>query len=171
MYVYDKTSHVKVKANQLADLVVSLLRIFPQHTTTNRFKEPPFTIPKNQQAKMQKLFRMLVHTSTLINESYRTKDKHGRYMSRKEDYINALNLMKDLVLYFDVRKGRYEHEILAILEIIREQKGEITGKYLEEFTGYSRSHCKRIITLFLDRGWIIRDGGNKKAGYTYLLVV
>lgn len=169
MYVYNKTSHVKQKTTQLVDLVVSLLRIFPKHTTANRFNDPPFTLPKNQQPKMQKLFRMLVHTSTLINENYRSKDKHGRYMSQKEDYVNALNLMKDLVLYFDIRKGAYEHELLALLQIIQEQKGEITNKYLEEFTGYSRSHCKKLTTLFLDRGWMIRKGGNKKEGYTYLL--
>ncbi len=169
MYVYDKTKHVRLKTTQLTDLVVSLLRVFPKHTSINRFNEPPLTLPENQQSKMQKLFRMLVHTSTLINENYRSKDKHGRYMSQKEDYINALNLMKDLILYFDVRKGGYEHEMLAILQILQEANGLITSKHLQEFTEYSRSQCKRIITLFLDRGWIIRTGGNKKAGYTYKL--
>ena len=169
MYIYDKTNHVKQKTTQLADLVVSLLRVYPGHTTVNRFKTPPFTLPENQSPKLQKLFKMLVHASTLINENYRMKDQQGHYMSQKEDYINALNLMKDLVLYFDTRKGNYEHEILAIMQVIQEKNGEITAKQLQGFTGYSRSMCKRIITLSLDKCWINRTGGNQKSGYTYIL--
>lgn len=169
MYVYDKTIPVRNKTSQLTDLVVSFLRLYPSTTTINKFKEPPFTLPKGKQPQLQKLFRMLVHVSTIINENFREKDKQGRYKSQGEDYVNAINLMKDLVLYFDVRKGQYEHELIAIFQILQEEKGEITNRHLQEFTGYGKSHCKRIITLFLDRGWIIRKGGNKKSGYTYLL--
>jgi len=171
MYVYNKTSHVKQKTTQLADLVVSLLRVYPKHATVNRFKTPPFKLPENQTIKLKKLFKMLVHTSTLINENYRIKDKQGRYMSQKEDYINALNLMKDLVLYFDTRKGNYEHEIQAIMEVVQEKNGQITAKQLQEFTSYSRSMIKRIITISIDKGWIVRTGGNQKSGYTYILTV
>ena len=170
MYVYNKRSKIIKKNSELINLVISLLRVFPKHTTVNRFKEPPLSLPKNQEKKTQKLFKMLVHSSTLINENYRTKDKQGRYLSQKEDYVNALNLMKDIILYFDTKKGSYEHEILALLQILQEKKGEISNKYLQEFTGYSRSNCKRIITLFFDRNWIKRTGGNRKTGYTYLLV-
>jgi hypothetical protein len=169
MYTYDKKKHVTQKTAQLADLVVSFLRVCPRHSTVNRFKPPPFKLPENQNKKLQKLFRMLVHTSTLINEKYRVKDQQGRYMSQKQDYINALNLMKDLVLYFDTRKGHYEHEILAIMEIIQEKNGHFTAKQLQEFTGYSRSMVKRIITTGIDKSWVMRTGGNRKAGYTYVL--
>jgi len=169
MYIYDKTSHIKQKTNQLADLVVSLLRVYPKHATVNKFKTPPFKLPENQTIKLQKLFKMLVHTSTLINENYRIKDQQGRYMSQREDYVNAINLMKDLVLYFDTRKGHYEHEILAIMQVIQEKYKEITAKQLQEFTNYSRSMIKRIITISIDKGWISRTGGNRKTGCTYLL--
>ena len=169
MYVYDKTVHIRQKTSQLIDFVISTLRLYPKESTANFFTEPSFTLPENQQIKMQKLFRMLVHTSTLTNRNYRLKDKHGRYMSQQEDYINALELMKDLVLYFDVKKGKYEHEILALMQVLQEQKGDIKSKDLQELSGYSKSSCKRIITLFLDRGWIIRKGGNRKQGYTYIL--
>jgi len=169
MYIYDKTSHIKQKTTQLADLVVSLLRVYPKHATVNKFKTPPFKLPENQTIKLQKLFKMLVHTSTLINENYRIKDQQGRYMSQREDYVNAINLMKDLVLYFDTRKGHYEHEILAIMQVIQEKYKEITAKQLQEFTGYSRSMVKRIITTSIDKEWIVRKGGNRKSGYTYLL--
>lgn len=169
MYVYDKSTHIKQKTTQLADLVVSLLRIYPKHATVNRFKAPPFQFPENQTIKLQKLFKMLVHASTIINENYRVKDKEGRYMSQREDYVNALNLMKDLVLYFDIRKGHYEHEIQAIMEVIQQKHGQITAKQLQEFTSYSRSMVKRIITTSIDKGWIIRTGGNQKQGYTYIL--
>jgi hypothetical protein len=167
--MYDKSGETRKKSGLLVDFVVSFLRLSPKLVTSNRFKTPSFSVPKHQQKKQQKLFLMLVHISTLINESYRVKDKQGRYMSQKEDYVNALNIMKDLVLYFDVRKGDYEHELLAILEVIQEQHGEIKSLYIQEFTGYSRSHVKRIVALFADRGWLVRTGGNKKTGYTYRL--
>lgn len=169
MYVYDKSNHIKQKTSQLADLVVSLLRIYPKHATANRFRPPPFKLPENQSQKLQKLFKMLVHASTIINENYRIKDQQGRYMSQREDYINAINLMKDLVQYFDIRKGHYEHEIQAIMQVIQEKYGQITAKQLQEFTSYSRSMIKRIITTSIDKGWIIRTGGNQKTGYTYIL--
>ena len=169
MYVYDKSSHIKQKTSQLADLVVSLLRIYPKHATVNRFSVPPFKLPENQSQKLQKLFKMLIHASTIINENHRVKDQQGRYMSQREDYINAINLMKDLVLYFDIRKGHYEHEILAIMEVIQEKYGQISAKQLQEFTNYSRSMVKRIITISIDKGWISRTGGNQKTGYTYIL--
>lgn len=168
MYVVGKNVLVRNKTKYLTELVVNVLRIYPTITTINKFKEPPFTLARNKDQKLKKMFRMLVHVSTLLNENYRVKDKNGRYMSQKEDYVNALNLMKDLVLYFDVRKGVFEHEFLSILKTIQERKGEITNRYMQEFTAYSKSHCTKIMRLFLDRGWIIRKGGNKKEGYTYI---
>jgi hypothetical protein len=169
MYIFDKRTEIKSLSGHLADLTVTMLRVYPEAVTKNSFKPGTLPVTGNQQVKLSKLLKMLIHVSTLINKTYRMKDKQGRYQSDRQDYVNALSLMKNIVEYYHVKKTVYEHEIIALIETHYPDGETFTRADIEELTGYSRSHVKQMLRTWQDKSYIVHCGGNRKQGYKYRL--
>jgi hypothetical protein len=169
MYLFDKRREIKRLDGHLADLTVTMLRIYPQTVTINPFKTGILPVTENQRQRLDKLIQMLTHVSTLINKTYRMKDKQGRYQSERQDYVNALSLMKNLVEYYHAKKTVYEHEIIALIEIHYPDGETFTRKDIEELTGYGSSHVKQMLRTWQDKSYIVHCGGNRKQGYKYRL--
>ena len=87
MYIDNKNPASVV--DNLVGFALPVLRLYPDCTTINPFISEPLPLIKQQNEKLRKLLQVLVHVNTLLNRIYRIKDKNGRYMSQKEDYINS----------------------------------------------------------------------------------
>lgn len=158
------------KVKELFDYALSVVRLNPTASTINPYKNIELPLLGHHKKLLEKLLQLLIHANTILNINYRMKEKNGCYQSSREDYVNALVLIKDLAELYSERRSTYEHELISILQSEYKENEFFTRKELENVFGYCKTQTHRIIKILEERNIIIKAGGSKNRGYKYKLV-
>jgi hypothetical protein len=156
---------------ELFNLALCIVRLDTENDTKVWGILPELPLIKEQRNKLEKLFHLLIHTSTLMNKTFRATDQDGYFISDREDYINALELMKDLLGLYNKKGLKYEYELLMLIEKEFGRNGTFKAKELQNTLYMSKSHTHRILEMLMHRSKIKRIGGTKRKGYIYQLTI
>ena len=77
------------------DFTLTVLKIFPNQSTENRFRDVP-PVPLRGKYALS-IYWALIHAITLINQKQRKKNKKGSYITKREDIEAANNLLMMII--------------------------------------------------------------------------
>jgi len=153
----------------LTEFYISVIRMYPDTRTESPFRRIDLPVLESHRKQLQKLLEMLTHTHTVLNKTYRQKDDRGIYQSTREDYINALAMLKPLAELYKSHRSELEKDITALIRGFYKPGELFTRRQLGEALNYSKTHTTRIIKLLEERGSVVKAGGFKNKGYQYML--
>jgi len=154
---------------KLTKLVLLVTSLYP-NTTTVHSPEEPIEETKLYPEDLQILFELLLHSITILNSLYRLQDSQGNYISQREDYATALQLIsplfcrKSLELPQSIRK--YYGQILNEIGLSR----SFTWKELQKISGKSKTRCNNIIQHLQSQKLIKQTGKGYRHIYQYELL-
>lgn len=153
----------------LTEFYLSVIRMYPDIRTESPFRRIDLPVLENHRKQLQKLLEMLTHAHTVLNSIYRLKDERGIYQGTREDYVNALSMLKPLAKLYKSHRSELEKDITALIRGFYKPGELFTRRELGEVLNYSKTHTTRIIKLLEERGSIVKAGGFKNKGYQYML--
>lgn len=153
----------------LTEFYFSVIRMYPDIRTESPFTRIDLPVLEGHRKQLNELLEMLTHAHTVLNITYRQKDKSGIYMSTREDYVNALSMLKPLAQLYKSHRNKIENDIIALIKQFCRPGELFTRRELGEVLNYSKTHTTRIIKLLEERGLIVRAGGFKNTGYKFML--
>jgi predicted transcriptional regulator len=154
---------------KLAQLALLLKSLYPSDTTVHK---PVETIKKEAfyPKDLRGLFEMLVHTLTLINKLYRQQDAEGNYISQREDYATALQLLSPL---FEAKTLDLPESVRSYYQQLLTEIGyskSFTWKEVKKITGKSKTRCNNILNQLKGLGLVKQSGKGYRDIYLYELV-
>lgn len=150
--------------HKLVDMVLLTHSLFP----TQKTKNPYMRLIRNHVEDQETLFlfQQLSHSLTLLHQVNRYKNKHGEYLTEKEDVLASLYLLQHR-LNKNLMITKSEQELYHFLK--KRHKGPFTRKQVQDALDQSKSHTHRQLEKLLYTGKIERIGGYKNRGYVYAL--
>jgi len=151
----------------LTDLVLLVAEIYPELQTENRrYKKLPY-----DNAELQELYELLVHSFTLLHQLYREKS-HFKYISGKEDAMLALSLIE---IFTSNRPGanslnasrEMRSAYKKLLDHLESDSEILSSRLMSKIWWMSRSSGNRMIKKLEICGYLKKVGGNRKEGYQY----
>lgn len=161
----------QTKAKLLYCFALSVIRLKPKISTSSAFTTIELPLLPYHKKTLEKLLKLLIHAITILNITYRMKDKNGIFQSTKEDYINALELMKDLSQLYHEKRTNFDKELISLLSGKYKPTDIFTRKDLEKLFGYSKSNIKNIARYLENRQIIRKINNNRHRGYKYQIAV
>ena len=144
--------------------------LYPSVKTANPFDRVRLPVTDEKLKEYHLLLKLLTHCNTVLNMTYRETNGKGHYIATREDFVNALRLLKDLAALYKAGQTNLEKEKLHQLKCTYSVNESFMRRDLELTWDMSRTQTHNLIHRLMVSGFIYKAGGTKNRGYKYKLV-
>lgn len=165
----------KPKITKLYELAGAILCLYKNTVTVNPYNTMAEKIDlsgyfyRTHKEDVYRLYHLLVHGMTCLNQVYRLQDKEGRYQSTREDNIVALYLLQDEYFNHDYLPGSVWDTYVELMGYYG-SKSSFTRQQATLILHLNSHTAKWHLNKLREHGYLIKTGGDMRSGYIYRLV-
>jgi len=165
----------KLRITRLYELSGGILCLFENVETTNPYNVMEEKIDlsgyfyRTHKEDVYRLYHLLVHCFTCLNQLYRMKDKAGRYESTREDNLLALYLLQEECFshdYLPQSVWSTYHELMSYYGT----ENTFTRKDATFLLNLNQHTVKWQLKKLKEYGYLVRTGGDMRRGHIYRLI-
>lgn len=154
---------------KLVAFTMSVQALYPNIKTVHSLEEESFR-EQLYPEDLQVLFELLLHSQTVLQKLYRLKDVKGNYISQREDYAVALEMISPLLSTrgLDVKENVRKYYQTIVDEIGYSRS--FTWRDIATLTGKSKTRCNDVLQHLLSYELVKRVGKGYQDIYKYELL-
>lgn len=156
------------KRSYIYDFNVLIKLLYPYRQSINKYERLTNQMSFNTSQKA--LLKQVIHSLTVLNETYRDQDKIGRLYTTREDVINGIVLLqneldlKDQKILFPYALQHFYKELKTHFIAQQFTSREVCRKIRK-----SKSSCYRNLSELVDRNKV-KLVGRKQQSFVYQLI-